>query len=357
MRKILLILIIAAIICVGIHYINSPTAALPHYDAKPVAVAVVTRENLARNITLSAEFRPFQEADLHAKVAGYLKSITVDIGDQVKAGQVIATLDIAELKSDLDRTTAAYHDAALDYDRMHTVIKKRPGLLAQSEVDQAQAVYEMAKANMERAKTFLDYATITAPFDGVITKRYVDPGALIQASENSSTQTLPLVHVAENNKLRLDFPVPESAVAQVRIGTPVDVTVQATKQVIHSSVARIAGNIDSNTRTMETEVDIDNPDLRITPGMYASVVIDLEQKNAVLVLPVQAVNVGDKANVWLVNEQSEIEDRPVTLGLQTADKVEITSGVNEGDKVVFGNRGALSTGMKVDPKPMSETKG
>lgn len=162
------------------------------------------------------------------------------------------------------------------------------------------------------------------------------------------------MHIAETTKLRLDFPVPESAVPQINIGTPVEVTVDATGQVIKSSVVRIAGKIDTSTRTMKTEVDIDNGGLRITPGMYASVKIDLERKDAVLALPVQAVAGGDKPNVWLINDKNEIEEHAVTLGLQTADKVEILSGVSEGDRVVFGSRSSLSTGMKVEPKLMDK---
>jgi RND family efflux transporter MFP subunit len=354
-KKIVIILLaLAAIIAIYKMVPSHSGETANKEEARTAAVALVKRENLASQITLSAEFRPFEETDLHAKVAGYLKDISVDIGDQVKAGQVIATLDINELKSDFNRAQADYHNAKLDYDRISEVVKRKPGLLAQADVDKAQATYEMAKANMEHAKTFFDYATITVPFDGVITKRYVDPGALIQASTNSSTQTLPLVHVADNTRLRLDFPVPEAAVPQIHVGTPVQVTVQATGQAILAKVARSTGKIDSATRTMETEVDIENKDLRITPGMYASVVIDLEQKDGVLTLPVQAVVPGDKPNVWLVNKQNEVEERPITLGLQTANKVEILKGVNEGDQALFGSRGSLSIGMKVMPKPVTD---
>lgn len=336
------------------HVMTPTEAALPKH-IRPVAVVLAEPQDLTRTLTLSAEFRPYEEADLHAKVAGYLKNITVDIGDQVKKGQVIATLDIDELKDDLAHATAAYHDAKLDYDRVETVIRKRPGLLAQADVDNAKAAYEMAKANMARAQTILDYATITAPFSGIITKRYVDPGALIQSSDNSSTQTLPIVHLAEDKKLRLDFPVPEAAVPDVHPGTKVTVTVQATRQVIQGVVARDAGKIDNSTRTMETEVDVDNKDLRITPGMYASVSIALEQKDNVLAVPVQAVSGGDKPNVWVVNAKNTIEEKPVTLGLETPNDVQVTAGLKPGERVVFGSRGALSVGMKVQPKPMKGT--
>ena len=353
LRKIVAGLLVVGIVVVGISKVRglyTGNAAVPNSVEKSVAVAIVTLGNLANNITLSAELKPFQETDIHAKIAGYLKKLTVDIGDKVVAGQVIATLDIDELKDDLARATAVYNDAKLDYDRISSVIKQHPNLLAQEDVDKAKSAYEMAKANQDKAKTLFEYATISAPFAGVITKRYVDVGAMIQAG---SSQAMPIVHIADNTKLRLIFPVPESVVPQIKVGNPVAVTVAATGQNIDGKITRIANKVDSSTRTMETEVDIDNQDQRITAGMYAAVKVALEQKNAVLTLPIQAVSSTDKPNVWLVNEQHEIEEKPVTLGLRTADKVEILSGLKENEQVVFGSRGAFSVGMKVEPKIMA----
>jgi RND family efflux transporter MFP subunit len=342
--------LIAACIVGGIYHFSANRNNNAERNVRPVATVEVQRASLGHNITLSAELRPYQEIDVHAKVAGYLQSITVDIGDQVKAGQVIAKIETGELKADLDHATAAYHDAKLEYDRINGVIKKRPGLLAQQEVDNAQAAYEMAKANMEHAKTFMDYATITVPFDGVVTKRYADPGAMIQASVSNGIQSMPLVRIAENQRLRLDFPVPEPDVPFVKVGTPVDIAIQATGQKIEGAVARIASAVDSSTRTMQTEVDVDNKDLKIVPGMYAFATINMEQKKDVMTLPMQAVSLGEKPNVWKINDKSEIEEVPVAVGSQTADRVEIVGSLKEGDKVVFGNRDRVSIGMKVEPK-------
>ena len=346
-RKRIFVIIIALLLIWGgvkiVSHFEAEVAA--KQDLQIVSVVQVTRNNLSKNITLSAEFKPYQEADLHAKVAGYLKAINFDIGDQVKIGQVIAKIDIDELKADLDRATAAYHNAKLDYDRVSVVIKKSPGLLAQEEVDKAQAAYEIAKANMERAKTFLDYATISAPFDGIITKRFVDVGAMINPS-----QTLPIVHLAETDKLRLDFSVPESAVPYIHVGTKVAVKIDATGQIINTQVARSTGKINDSTHTMRSEVEIENKDSRITSGMYATVQIILENKDNALVLPVQAVSSGASPDVLLVNQNNEIEKRSVKIGMQTPDYIEIISWLNEGDKVIFGSRGSLEIGAKVTPK-------
>jgi RND family efflux transporter MFP subunit len=317
------------------------------------AVVKATRNDLAQTITLSAELKPFFEADIHAKVAGYLQSINYDIGDRVKKGDVIAKLDIVELKDDINRTKAAFEQASLDYHRLLDVVKAKPGLIAQAEVDKAHAEYDMAKANLDHAQTLYDYTTITAPFDGVITQRFADPGAMIQASVSSSTQSMPLVHLADTAVLRLRFPVPEASVPMVHVCTPCTVVVGATGLKIGAKVTREADRVDSATRTMMTEVDIPNADGRIVPGMYAAATLTLQEKKNVVTLPVQAVSQNDQPTVLLVDSSGTIAERPVELGLRTPDRVEITSGLKEGDEVIFGSRSAYAVGMKVSPKPIS----
>jgi RND family efflux transporter MFP subunit len=349
--------ILALLIIVGLGYWLSGLHATKSEDnAKFVAVVKVTRGDLARSVTISGEMKPYQEIDLHAKVAGYLKFLTVDIGDQVKAGEVIAKIDTDELKADFDNATAAYKDAKLNYDRLNEVIQKQPGLLAQQDVDNAQAAYDQAKANMERAQTFMDYATITVPFDGVVTNRYADPGAMIQASGSNDRQTMPVVQIAENDRLRLDFPVPEPDVPFIKVGMPMDVTIAATGQKITGKVSRATNLVDNDTRTMRTEVDVDNHDLRLTPGMYAYVNLNLENKKDVLTLPIQAVSLSGNPNVWKINDKNEIEEQPITVGLQTADKIEILGGLKEGDQVVYGSREMVNIGMKVKPKLVGENQ-
>ncbi|MDR3560873.1 MAG: efflux RND transporter periplasmic adaptor subunit [Negativicutes bacterium] len=349
---------ITATLLIVLGFATSGTANTHVSDSiKTVAVAKVERTNLSRTMQLTAEMRPWQEIDIHAKAAGYLKTITVDIGDQVKADQVIATLDLPEQRQDQAKAEADYQVAKLDYDRIEAVIKKQPGLLAQEEVDKARAIYEEAKATYERSKVMADYAVITAPFDGVITKRSVDLGALVQAGTASDTQSLPLVHLAEMDKLRLDFPVPESNVALIKVGMPVDVKMQATGETVHSNVARMSDKVDEATRTMDVEVDLDNNDLHLKPGMYATATIALDTKDDALAAPVQAVTTGDKPNVWVVNAEGTVEERPVTLGIETPDKVELQTGVAEGDLLVYGNRNDVTLGSKVAPKVIVATGG
>ncbi len=324
---------------------------------KTVAVSKVNRTDLSQTITLSAELVPFTEATLYAKVPGYLKEIRVDIGDQVKAGKILAILDVPELVNTLAKNKAALDQAKLDFTRIVGVSKKRPELVAQETVDKITEAYKIAQATYEHSKTMHNYSVITAPFDGVITQRFVDEGAMIQEGTTTNTQAIPIVHVADNNKFRLVFPVPESIVSLVKPGDQVDINILSIDKSFIGSIARIASRVSTDTRTMETQVDVyNNASLNLAPGMYASAKLYLKEKKDVLALPVAAVEIIPEPNVWLINKNNEIEKRSVTLGLQTPDMIEILSGLKEGDLVIYGNRNTLTLGMSIKPKIIEVSK-
>jgi RND family efflux transporter MFP subunit len=197
----------------------------------------------------------------------------------------------------------------------------------------------------------VSYTQITAPFDGVVTHRYADPGTLIQAGTSSDTQALPLVRVSDNYRLRLDFPVTVDYVKDVQLGDSVEVRVDSLNGKTYTGkISRFTHDVDDNTRTMMTEIEIPNPNLELVPGMYATVVLKVEKHLQALAAPTEAVS-GEKApTVYVVNHDNQIEERAVKLGLETSDKYEILSGLNEGDLVVIGNRAGFHTGQKVEPK-------
>jgi RND family efflux transporter MFP subunit len=364
-------------------------------DVPTVAVAQAAIEDLSHDLTLTAEFRPYQEVDLMAKVAGYVKSISVDVGDRVKQGQVLAILEIPEMADDraraqagVDRSQAevtrakdqlqqaqSSHDIAhLSYTRLDSVSKQKPGLVAQQEIDDAhgkdlvaEAQVSAAKSNMaaaeeqvhvneaelQRIKTMFDYTRVTAPFSGVITKRYADTGSMIQAGTASSSQAMPLVRLSENSLLRLILPVPESAVPTVHIGQQVEVRVPTMNRSFPGLVKRFSDKVTMATRTMDTEVDVPNADLLLIPGMYAEVHLTLDRRNRVLTIPVAAIDLGgdaSSAQVAVITSDNRVELRKVQLGLETANKVEVKSGLKEGDMVVIGNRSGLRPGEEVRPK-------
>lgn len=376
-------------------------AQTPAAAAEPltVAVAKVGRADLANDLLLTAEFEPFQEVDVMAKVSGYIKEIKVDIGDRVREGQLLATLEIPEMQDDLARASAAIdeanaelatardelqraqssHDMAhLSYSRVLDVSKKEPGLVPQQDVDEAHSRDLVAEAQVSaaksriaeceqrirvseaersRVKTLYQYTAIMAPFTGVITKRYANSGSLIQAG--TSSQAMPVVRISENGLLRLDLPVPESAVPLVHLGGTVNVHVSALNRSFPGRIARFADKVDEGTRTMKTEVDVPNPSLVLVPGMYAEVKLITAARRNVLTVPIEAVDgAGDLTRVFTVAPAGEIHIVPVSLGIQTAREVEIHSGdLKDGDDVVVGPRSGLKEGAKVRPKVISLAAG
>jgi RND family efflux transporter MFP subunit len=380
----ILLVILLTAGCSSIGRVEGATSAASNVPT--VAVARVSLENLAHDLVLTAEFKPFQEIDVMAKVNGYIRDIPVDVGDRVNQGQVLALLEIPEMDDDLRRAGAAVershaevaraddelqraqsaHDFAhLSFERLSGVSKKRPGLIAQQELDDAhskdlvgEAQIAAAKsaraaadeqvrvnqADVQKVKTLMDYTRVTAPFAGVITKRYADTGAM-------QTQSTPVVRLSENNLLRLILPVPESAVPTVHIGQQVEVRVPSMHRSFPGRVARFTDKVASATRTMDTEVDVPNPSLVLIPGMYAEVDLTLERRDRVLAIPVTAVDLeGDTGRVMVITANNRVEERKIALGLATADKMEVRSGLNEGDQVVISGRSSLQPGDEVRPK-------
>jgi RND family efflux transporter MFP subunit len=344
----------------------------PASNAPTVAVTHPAREDLSRSVDLTAEFRPYQEVQVHAKVSGYVQQMNVDVGDHVKTGDVLAILEIPELDDDLKKADAAvltaqqevesaqaaFEETDLINQRLQAAAKEAAGLIAQQDLDTAaernranasnlqaakQKVVE-AQANADRMRTMQAYARITAPFDGVVTKRFADTGSLIQAGTTSDTQSMPLVSLAEIKLLRLDFHVPESAVAFVHVGDFVEVNIVSSGQSFPAKVSRFAQNVDTATRTMLTEVEVDNADYRYTPGMYATVRLTLSEKKDALAVPIQCVSAGENPTVLILNEDRKVEERPVTIGLETSSMAEILSGLSDHDLIVMGSRSSIPVG-------------
>jgi len=365
-------------------------------DEPPRRVAPVvfaTRRPLENVITLTGEFRPFQQVDVHAKVSGYIRHIFVDVGDKVSAGQELAVLEVPELnaqvagaqadiarskdairraQSEIERaesTHQAYHSA---YTRLKQASEERPGLVAEQELDDAMAKDKeteaqisstraalaesqnqlgMAHATLERLSALQAYSHITAPFAGVVTKRYVDTGALISAGTSSETQSQPVVQLAEWSLLRLVIPVPASSVPLLHLGSVVQVHVLDLNRDFQGRVARFADSLNEETRTMHTEIDVENPQNTLTDGMYAEVKLVLHGKEDALTVPVQAVvQEGNEHYVLALDDQNRVQKRNVELGEQTSTTVEIVHGLAEKERVIGAGQSDYAIGEVVKPK-------
>jgi len=360
---------------------------------REVSTVRALKKNLQRQLTVSSELVPFQQIDLFAKEAGFVRHLNVDYGSRVRAGQVLAVLEIPELQMQLDEDDADIADATdqigraqkeldrvkaqrdvqhLQFMRLDAVAKSKPGLVAQQEVDDRRGADLSAEAQVEGAQSMLqsaqsqlaharakrrhdqalfDYSKIVAPFAGVVTERYANLGTLMQSGTNSSTSVLPLVQLSEDDKFRLVIPVPESYVRYIRIGDLVDVRIPSLEQHFPGRVSRFSVDVQADTRTMHTEVDVPNPRRILMPGVYAEATLTLDSRQRVVAIPLEAVNVeGDQRTVWVIDRANKVEARNVTLGIETPDDAEVVSGVAEGELVAVGDRSSLEAGQTVCPK-------
>jgi RND family efflux transporter MFP subunit len=358
----------------------------------PAAVVVVKRMPIGNILAVAGEFVPYQEIEVHAKVAGYIRKINVDIGDRVKTGQVLAVLEVPELMAQLQGAGAgvrhsqqevvrAQNEVARDeaqhgalhanYLRLKQAAEARAGLIAQQELDDAQSKDQASEAQVDSAKSALaaakqqlevsqannsqvsamsDYTRISAPFDGVVTWRYADTGALVQAG-TSANNAQPVVKLAEVNVLRLRIPVPESLAASVMVGQPANVTVHATREHFTGKVTRFTDALDRSTRTMQVEIDVPNEKYKLQPGMYADVALQVQNHPDALTVPIQAVqHENGKAVVLALDRENRVNPVQIQTGLEDPDLVEVVAGLNEGDRVIVGNFGSYQKGQVVEPK-------
>ena len=363
---------------------------------QPVAAAVntVRRGNISHVLSLAGQFQPYQMIDVHAKVSGYVGHIYVDIGDRVHAGQTLAVLEVPELNAqyrgsqaqtqrskeeiamaqhEVSRAQASHAALQANYDRLVQAAKAQPGLIAQQELDDARAradsslaqvdaaqaslsaarqQSDVAKADMERVGALQSYTTVTAPLSGVVTWRYADTGALIQAGTASDTQSLPLIKLSQSDLLRLRLPVPEDAIGYIHQGDTVQIRVDALHRSFTGKIVRFTRNVSLDTRTMQTEIDVPNADLSIDPGMYANAYVQLAHRANVLTIPLQAVQRDDTgvATVLALDAQDGVQRRRVELGMQGSRLAEVKSGLEQGDRVVLGDAARFKDGEHVTPR-------
>lgn len=364
-------------------------------------VAAAMRGSIAHSLILAGQFQPYQVVDVHPKVTGFMVKINVDIGDRVRKGQTLAVLEVPELNAQLQGTTSevqqskdeflraqheikraeAMHAALhLDYQRLLETSKAQPGLIAQQELDDAQGKdlasesqvdaaraaaaaamqhSAVATADNSRVQALKNYTSVVAPLDGVIVWRYADTGALIQSGASSNEQDIPIVRLSQSGILRLRMPIPENDVRFVHIGDPMQIRVDAIGRSFTGKIVRFTRQVNSETRTMETEVDLDNQDLSIDPGMYANAQLQLARADNAVTIPVEALMVnGSRQSVLLLGPDNRIHARIVQTGLRGSKLAQITSGLEPGDRVVIGGQERYTDGELVSPiltaEPASE---
>jgi RND family efflux transporter MFP subunit len=318
---------------------------LPYaFAADIVSVQVVTpdRGEVLRYAALPGTLIADRQAIIYAKVAGYLRTLTVDKGDNVSAGQVIGELEMPELKADADRFAALVKVAEHDYERLVAAQKQAPDLVTPLAVDEAQGRMETARADLNRSKQLLNYARLTAPFDGIVTMRHVDPGAYVPAATSgASAATAAIVTVMDIKHLRVQVPVPERDAVHVSAGQPVRLHVEGLPQVFQASVSRHSFAIDPATRTMLVEADLANPDRILRPGMYAHAEIGVERHTGVLRVPSAALRSERNGDAVFVMGDNKVRRVAVKTGFNDGSHVEIVEGLSGSETVAIPASGTL----------------
>jgi RND family efflux transporter MFP subunit len=353
-------------------------------------VAEAQRGTISDTLSLAGQFQPYQVIDVHPKVTGFMAKINVDIGDRVHKGQTLALLEVPELNAQLkgtgyeiqqaqddllrtqheiQRAEATHAALHADYQRLLETSKAQPGLVAQQELDDAQSKdlssesqvdaakaaaaaarehTQVAGADNDRVQALKNYTNVTAPLDGVIVWRYADTGALIQSGTNSNEQDIPIVRLSQSGLLRLRMPIPENDVKYVHIGDQMQVRVDAIGRSFTGKIVRFTRNVNFETRTMETEIDVENRDLSISPGMYANTQMQLAHADNVTTIPVEALVLNENRQmVYLLDTDNRIHMRNVEVGLRGSKLAEIKSGLEPGDRVILGGQEKYTDGERV----------
>ena len=370
---------------------GQPAASEGSASAPRVDVVVVTplREALDRQLVLTASVEAFETTTLYSKVSGYLGRIDVDIGDRVKRGQILATIEVPEIvdqlrqaeadlaasqadrvsaESELDSFEAQSRLHELTYQRTESVREDEPDVISQQAVDEARAGFEVARARVQvaqgrinqidsqvkqveaeidRLRTLIGFSEVRAPFSGIVTNRYVHTGTLLQAA-TSSREVHGIVTIATLDRIRLHVDVPESEVPYVQAGDPAVATLDSMPgREFRGAVTRFAGVLDPSTRTMRTEIHLANPGWLLRPGMYGQARLTLEERSDAVTIPAEALRVdGASSYVYRVVD-GRAKRTAVDAELRDGVKVEVTGGLSASERIVLSSRGVLADNAPV----------
>lgn len=342
-----------------------------------VSVVAPIHEPAVRAVTLTASVDAFDKATLYTKVSGYLEWIKVDRGDWVKKGQVIAHIGVPEIEKEDERAQAAADEAEasssraravvglkeITYQRLEGIRSSQPDVISQQDVDVARSEYEvarndvkvaeaklqLARAEVGRLKTLVEFAYIRSPYDGVVTARFADPGALIQAGASGPAERAALVTVMDMCRVRVIVDIPEPDVARTHRGDPAEVRFDGLPgKVFRGKITRFATALDPQTRTMRAEIDFENHDHTIRPGMFGQATLKLEEEASALFLPAQALRVGsDGKHFVFVVSDGRVRAVPVNVGLDDGRQVQVM-GLRGNETVVLSSPEKLEEGVAVN---------
>ena len=313
-----------------------------------VLVTTATPSPALRTLRLQGEARPFASVTLYGKIAGYLRDVRVDKGDQVRAGQVLASIISPELDQQMLGARADAQNKRRQAKRMQALAG--PGVVSAQDVEAATSGADVAEAQAESLRTQDDYRTLRAPFAGTVTARFADPGALIQSATSGQSGALPVVTVADVKRLRIYVYLDQAMASFAKVGDPAMVRVAERSGWSRSAkVARISGELTRRTRTMLTEVDVDNRDGAILAGSFVEVELQIRVPSLVQ-MPVEAlVTRGTQAFATVIDDESHLHFRPVRLADDDGETARVLEGVRAGETVALNIGETLEDGALVQP--------
>lgn len=328
-------------------HINRSAIKLP--QAVRVATVRLHRGTIIRSITLPGSIFPWEAATLYAKVPRYLKTITVDKGSVVTRGEVLADIEDPELLAELPKYKAELEVARINYARIRQAEHRAPDLVMPETVDDARGQLAVARANLKRIRDLLAYSRIVAPFAGIVTRRWLDPGAFVPAATSASAaHPAAVVTVMDFRRVRVDVAVPENEVPFISTATRATITLgEFPGRKFSGTVTRFEYALNQVTRTMIAEIDIPNPKFELRPGMYAMVKLAVQRNSHALLAPLDAISKGkDGSSVFMVTDGKAREKR-VRLGFKNGSNVEILHGAKAGQSVILLGKQALNNGQPV----------
>jgi membrane fusion protein (multidrug efflux system) len=315
-----------------------------------VKTAIASYGSNAKELVLIGEARPYQTTTLYAKISGYLEKINVDKGDKVTADEVLAFIDNPEIDQQYNSALADLENKKKIAERDKQLLAKK--YVAQEEADVSQTAVDMAEANVKSLAEQQQYKYLKAPFSGTITSRYVDQGALIQNANNSESSSQPVVTLAQLDKLRIYVYAEQRDASFLKIGDSVDITLTERPDVhVKATISRIAGELDPKTRMMLCEIDVENKNNMIVPGSYVQVhvkyVTEQNPKKELNLPSVALVMHKDKTMVAVIDKDSVLHFKEVTISRNTGEKISISSGIDEGVRVALSVGESIIEGQKV----------
>jgi RND family efflux transporter MFP subunit len=314
-----------------------------------VSVATVGLSAPRQTVVVQGEALPFVTTTLYAKLSGFLRSISVDKGDRVRAGQTLAVIESAETDRDYQSLLADAENKRQIAKRAETLAQAQ--LMAPQDVEQAQANARMADAKLASQAVQMGYEVLKAPFAGTVTARFADPGALVQNAATNQTSSLPVVTVAQLDRLKVTLFVDQRYASLLHVGDHLRVEDRERPgQGVDARITRVNGELDLRTRMMLAEAEVDNREGRIMPGSFVQTQLSLDTPQRLEIATDALIVRGDKTFVAVVGEDQRVRFRPVTVGQEDNQKLPVLDGLKAGERVVLNLGDAAQEGDRVRPK-------